>query len=133
MRTTIVGMGLTLLGLACCTAEESDVPAPGVGGSSGGHGGSGAGVGGACDPRETSSTSATSATSGSSAQGVTATTSGIDLGGGEPPPAGRLKCWDPDDGSGFDCEFYELECCEKKDVCWSPETEPGFCDRPYCE
>ena len=69
---------------------------------------------------------------GSSASGVVISGGG-DLGGGSPLPDARLKCWDEEAGIGFMCEQYEKECCEKKDVCYDPQTEPTFCDRPYCD
>lgn len=39
----------------------------------------------------------------------------------------------PETGAGFVCEDSGQECCEKKDECWDPATEPGFCDLPYCD
>jgi hypothetical protein len=91
------------------------------------------GAGGAdCDPRPTGAGGAGDGGSMGTSSGVAITSTGSGIGGGEEPPVGRLKCFDPETGTGFDCATFGYECCEKKDVCWEPAVEPTFCDRPYC-
>jgi hypothetical protein len=87
----------------------------------------------ACDPRPGSDAGRSDAGSGGGGF-IGEPDGGIDLtDGGSPMPRGRLKCFDPNTGAGFDCEMFGEQCCTKKDVCFDVAAEPTFCDRPYCK
>jgi len=122
--------------LTVSCGDSGDAGSDGSGGAGGAASTSGSTGGAACDPLPTSGSSGGASSGQGSGVGVTVGEGGgIDLGAGGnagPPPGGRLKCFDPEAGVGFDCSKSGGECCEKKDVCWNPETEPTFCDHPYC-
>jgi hypothetical protein len=88
-----------------------------------------------CDPRPNLGNGGSPGSGGTSQTegGVIVADGGnIDLDSGGPPPWGYLKCYDADTGAGFVCEDSGQVCCEKKDNCWDPATEPTFCDLPWC-
>jgi hypothetical protein len=89
----------------------------------------------ACDPRPAGAGGSGGAAPATATGAVVVVAGGgtIDLDGGTPFPPGRLKCFDPETGTGFDCSQSGLVCCVKKDVCYDPPREPTFCDRPYCD
>jgi hypothetical protein len=76
-----------------------------------------------CDPREVPEAGTRNDGPGSTGSG--SRTEEIDLTDGGPGPSGRLSC-------SFGC-MGALTCCELKQVCYDPGTEPEFCLRPYCE
>jgi hypothetical protein len=122
--------------LHCSTTDEPQTGSAASTATSASSAGGLRGTGGAdCDPRPTSAASTGGSSSTTTGGVVTVVGAGgsIDLDGGTDPPVGKLKCWDRDSGTGFDCALYDLACCDKKDVCYDPAREPRFCDRPYCD
>lgn len=134
---------LASLSMATATCSSSD-PAPAAGGGSAGS--SGAAPDAALDVTEASTDCDPlpgydaglglddAATAPKDATVIIVTDSGGDLEGGLPPPVGRWACYVGLGGSEphNNCTDLGMTCCELKDECYHPDSEPEFCLRPYC-
>jgi len=126
MRRTIVLALACTASLACSSSSErEDVTRTDAGSDA-------ASAEVQCDPRPVSP--APSGSSGSSGSGSSdgSLDGGANFPGG---PAGRTPCT-LNAGEGAPPEpacSGAVVCCELKDECFNPTTEPDFCDRPYCE
>jgi hypothetical protein len=126
MHPRIFASGVVLVMFAACGSDESDgTSQTGSGGSAGTASGGSAGAD--CDERPKPD-----AGSNPSDGGLVLDGGNINLDSGTTLPPGRLACYDPDTGAGFDCTLSGQVCCEKKDNCYDPAREPTFCDRPWC-
>lgn len=120
MRRIVIALALC----GCASAGERDGEAVKSGGDAGVDSGD---AGSECDPREASSLP--------SGPGSGSGTSDGKLDGSANFPGMRTPCT-MYAGEGAPPEpacSGAVICCELKDECFDPETEPDFCARPYCK